>query len=150
MESAEIAAEVDRKETIETLRRIADDLEKGCNGFDWLIGFDFTGGHTMDIQAETERLKSLFPDAAENKLLAMESLIEQAAYLKLYLKRLNQQAMISGLVQVHPENAKLQRSLPVSGEITKHSATLTSIMDKLMKHLAVDADDEDDGLDEYE
>lgn len=104
----------------------------------------------MDIQAETERLKSLFPDAAENKLLAMESLIEQAAYLKLYLKRLNQQAMISGLVQVHPENAKLQRSLPVSGEITKHSATLTSIMDKLMKHLAVDADDEDDGLDEYE
>lgn len=150
MESAEIAAEVDRKETIETLRRIADDLERGCNGFDWLIGFDFTGGHTMDIQAETERLKSLFPDAAENKLLAMESLIEQAAYLKLYLKRLNQQAMISGLVQVHPENAKLQRSLPVSGEITKHSATLTSIMDKLMKHLAVDADDEDDGLDEYE
>ena len=150
MESAEIAAEVDRKETIETLRRIADDLEKGCNGFDWLIGFDFTGGHTMDIQAETERLKSLFPDAAENKLLAMESLIEQAAYLKLYLKRLNQQAMISGLVQVHPENAKLQRSLPVSGEITKHSATLTSIMDKLMKHLAVDADDEDDGLDENE
>lgn len=150
MESAEIAAEVDRKETIETLRRIADDLERGCNGFDWLIGFDFTGGHTMDIQAEIERLKSLFPDAAENKLLAMESLIEQAAYLKLYLKRLNQQAMISGLVQVHPENAKLQRSLPVSGEITKHSATLTSIMDKLMKHLAVDADDEDDGLDEYE
>ena len=51
MESAEIAAEGDRKETIETLRRIADDLEKGCNGFDWLIGFDFTGGHTMDIQA---------------------------------------------------------------------------------------------------
>ncbi len=150
MESAEIAAEIDRKETIETLRRIADDLENGCNGFDWLIGFDFTGGHTMDIQAETERLKSLFPDAAENKLLAMESLIEQAAYLKLYLKRLNQQAMISGLVQVHPENAKLQRTLPVSGEITRHSATLTSIMDKLMKHLSVESDFEDDGLDEYE
>lgn len=58
--------------------------------------------------------------------------------------------MISGLIEFHPENAKLQRALPVSNEITKHSATLTSIMDKLMKHLSVESDFDDDGLDEYE
>lgn len=103
-----------------------------------------------EITKEIERIKSLFPNADENKLSALEGLIEQAAHLRIYLKRLNEQALVSGLVEVHPENAKLQRALPVSGEITKHSATLTSIMDKLMKYLAVESDDWDDGLDEYE
>lgn len=103
-----------------------------------------------EIAKEIDRIKSLFPNADENKLMALEGLIEQAAYLKLYLKQLNEQAMKSGLIEIHPENAKLQRALPVSNEITKHSATLTSIMDKLMKHLAVESDDWDDGLDEYE
>lgn len=103
-----------------------------------------------EITKEIERIKSLFPNADENKLMALEGLIEQAAYTKLYLKKLNEQAIVSGLVEFHPENAKLQRTLPISNEIAKHSASLTNIMDKLMKHLAVDMDDEDDGLDEYE
>lgn len=103
-----------------------------------------------EIALEIDKLKKLFPNSDENKLQAMEGLIEQAAYEKLYLKRLNEQALVSGLVESHPENAKLQRTLPVSGEIAKHSAALTNIMDKLMKHLAVQVDDEDDGLDEYE
>lgn len=103
-----------------------------------------------EITKEIDRIKSLFPNADENKINVLEGLIEQAAYLRIYLKELNQKAMTSGLIEIHPENAKLQRALPVSNEITKHSATLTSIMDKLMKHLAVDSDFEDDGLDEYE
>ena len=103
-----------------------------------------------EISKEIKKLKSLFPHADENKLIALEGLIEQAAYTKLYLKKLNEQAIVSGLVEFHPENAKLQRTLPISNEIAKHSASLTNIMDKLMKHLAVDGDDEDDGLDEYE
>ena len=105
---------------------------------------------TTEITKEIERLKSLFPHADENKLIAMEGLIEQAAYSKMYLRRLNEQAFESGLVETHPDNAKLQRALPVSNEIAKHTASLTNIMDKLFKHLAVDTDDEDDGLDEYE
>lgn len=103
-----------------------------------------------ELAAEVDRLKQEFPGADKNKLGALEGLIEQAAYERIYLKRLNEQAIISGLVEFHPENAKLQRTLPISGEIAKHSAALTNIMDKLMKHLAVDADDEDDSLDEYE
>lgn len=103
-----------------------------------------------EITKEIDRIKSLFPNADENKINVLEGLIEQAAYLRIYLKELNNKAMISGLIEFHPENTKLQRALPVSNEITKHSATLTSIMDKLMKHLSVESDFDDDGLDEYE
>lgn len=103
-----------------------------------------------ELSNEIDRLKKQFPYADENKLEALESLIEQAAYEKLYLKKLNEQAIDSGLIEFHPENAKLQRTLPISKEIAKHSATLTNILDKLMKYLASENIDEDDGLDEYE
>lgn len=105
---------------------------------------------SKELTAEISRLKAEFAGADENKIKVLEALIEQAAYERLYLKRLNGQAIQSGLVEFHPENAKLQRTLPVSGEIAKHSAALTNIMDKLLKHLGSQADDEDDGLDEYE
>ena len=151
MANAELSNENKRLNTIKMLRMIADDLECGCNGFDWLIGFDFSGGYQMDeLQTEINRLKKEFAGADESKLNTLEGLIEQAAYEKIYLKRLNEQAIASGLVQFHPENAKLQRTLPVSGEIAKHSAALTNILDKLMKHLAVEIEDEDDDLDGYE
>lgn len=103
-----------------------------------------------ELLAEIERLKAEFANADEGKLRALEGLIEQAAYERIYLKRLNEQAIVSGLIEFHPENAKLQRTLPISNAIAKHSAALTNIMDKLMKHLAVEQDDEDDGLSEYE
>lgn len=102
-----------------------------------------------ELSKEIYELKGYFPGADENKLKALDGLIEQAAYEKLYLKDLNKQALKSGLVEFHPDNARMQRTLPISNEIAKHSATLTNIMDKLMKHLAVEQDDEDDDLDEY-
>ena len=105
---------------------------------------------TPELTAEIIRLKEQFAGADNNKINALESLIEQAAYEKLYLRRLNEQAIITGLVKIHPDNPSIQQTLPVSGEISKHSAALTNIIDKLMKHLSVDLDEEDDGLDEYE
>lgn len=103
-----------------------------------------------ELLAEITRLKAEFAGADENKIRALEGLIEQAAYERLYLKRLNEQAIVTGLVEFHPENSKLQRTLPISGEIAKHSAALTNIMDKLLKHLGVSIDDDDDGLSDYE
>ncbi len=103
-----------------------------------------------ELLAEINRLKAEFAGADENKLRALEGLIEQAAYERLYLKQLNEQAIATGLIQFHPENAKLQRPLPVSAEIARHSAALTNILDKLCKHLAVGQDDDDDELSEYE
>ncbi len=105
---------------------------------------------STELTAEISRLKAEFAGADENKIKVLDALIEQAAYERIYLKKLNEQAIASGLVEFHPENAKLQRTLPVSGEIAKHSAALTNIMDKLLKHLGSQADDEDDGLLEYE
>lgn len=101
-----------------------------------------------ELLAEIDRLKQKFAGVT-NKLAALEGMIEQAAYERIYLKRLNEQAIVSGLVEFHPENAKLQRTLPISGKIAKHSASYTNIMDKLMKHLGTEGDDEDDDLDEY-
>lgn len=103
-----------------------------------------------ELLKEIDRIKAEFVGADENKLRVLEGLIEQAAFERLYLKRLNGRALETGLVEFHPENARVQRTLPVSAEIARHSAALTNIMDKLMKHLSSQADDEDDDLLEYE
>jgi len=106
--------------------------------------------NTSELSVEIARLKAEFPGADDYKLRALDALIEQAAYERIYLRRLNEQALVSGLVKFHPDNPAIQQTLPVSGEISKHSAALTNIMDKLMKHLAVEMDDEDEGLEDYE
>lgn len=102
------------------------------------------------MSAEIERLKAQFMGASENKIAALSAMIEQAAYETLYLQRLNLQAAATGLVKIHPEHPDIQKVLPVSGEIARHSAALTNIMDKLIKHLAVEQIDEDEGLGDYE
>jgi hypothetical protein len=103
-----------------------------------------------EITQEIERIKGSFPGADENNLKVLEGLIEQAAFEKIYLRQLNEQALKSGLIEFHPDNPKLQRALPISNEIAKHSASLTNIMDKLIKHLGARSDDEDEDLDDYE
>lgn len=102
-----------------------------------------------DLKAEIDRLSAQFADADPCKLAVMAGLVEQAAYERIYLRQLNEQAMESGLVKFHPDNASIQVTLPVSKAITQHSATLTNILDKLCRNLAVDADEDDDFLEEY-
>lgn len=103
-----------------------------------------------ELSQEKKRLREQFPNADQYKLNALDGLLEQAAYEKLYLKKLNKQAMVTGLIKVHPDNPGLQQVLPISNEITKHSATLTNIMNQLMKHLSIESDEWEDGLDDYE
>lgn len=105
---------------------------------------------TPELTTEINRLKAEFAGADDNKLRALDALIQQAAYETIYLRRLNEQAIVTGLVQFHPDNPKMQRTLPISGEIAKHSAALTNIMDKLIKHLGTAAEDDDDGLGDYD
>jgi hypothetical protein len=105
---------------------------------------------TSELLTEINRLKAEFAGADDNKINALDALIEQAAYEKLYLRRLNEQAILTGLVKIHPDNPTIQKTLPVSGEISKHSAALTNIMDKLMKHLGAERDEDDEGLSDYE
>lgn len=104
----------------------------------------------QELTIEIDRLKRKFDGADENKIEVLNALIEQAAFETLYLRRLNEQAIVTGLVKIHPQNPHKQQTLPISGEIAKHSAALTNIMDKLMKHLSVESDEEGDELGEYE
>lgn len=103
-----------------------------------------------DLLNEIARLRKQFLDADENKVEVLNAMIEQAAYETLYLKRLNEQAIITGLVKLHPSDHSIQKTLPISGEIAKHAAALCNIMDKLMKHLSVEHSDEEDSLADYE
>ena len=105
---------------------------------------------SQELTNEIERLKAKFPAADENKIQALSALLEQAAFETIYLRQLNEQALESGLVKFHPNNPKLQQTLPVSGEIAKHTAALTNIMDKLMKHLGGALDEEDEELAAFE
>lgn len=107
-------------------------------------------GQNDGVSVEIERLKKLFPNTDENKLKALDSLIEQAAYERIFLRRLNSEALKSGLVKTHPKNKTLQKKLPVSGEIVKHAAALTNITDKLVKHLGAPAETDDLELEDYE
>lgn len=102
------------------------------------------------LSREIERIRGAFPGADENKLAALEGMIEQAAYERLYLKRLNEQALASGLVKINPNNPMMQRSLPLSAEIARHAAALTNILDKLCKHLGAPGEEDDNDLDEFE
>lgn len=104
----------------------------------------------QELTAEIERLKATFPGADENRIAALSGMIYQAACETIYLRQLNEQALSSGLVQIHPENPQIQRVLPVSGEISKHSAALTNILDKLQKWLGAQQEEEDDELAEFE
>lgn len=104
----------------------------------------------QELTAEIDRLKATFPGADENRLASLSGMIEQAAYETIYLRRLNEQALNSGLVQIKPGNPQIQRTLPVSGEIAKHSAALTNILDKLQKWLGTQQEDNDDELEEFE
>ncbi|MFV0400475.1 MAG: hypothetical protein ACK5LX_07630 [Oscillospiraceae bacterium] len=104
----------------------------------------------MELQQEIDRIKALFATADANSIQILEALIEQAAHERLYLKKLNAQAAQCGLVKVHPQDSSRQKPLPISAEISRHSATLTNIMDKLMKYLGSGELEEDDGLGEYD
>jgi hypothetical protein len=103
-----------------------------------------------ELSAEIDRLKAEFAGADEAKLRAMDALIEQAAYERIYLRRLNGQALMTGLVKVHPEHADIQKALPVSAEIARHAAALTNITDKLLKHLGAKGEEDNDELSDYE
>lgn len=102
-----------------------------------------------NVKKEYEKIKAEFAGCEPQKLARWESLIEQAAVERIILKDLNEQALETGTVKIHPDNPSLQKLLPVSKAITQHAASLANIMDKLEKHLAVENDEEDDGLDEY-
>lgn len=102
------------------------------------------------IQNEKQRLIQSFPGAGDDMLKAFDGLIEEMAFVRVQLQELRKTAKKTGLVRINPDNPVQQEELPIAKVITRLEATYANGMDKLSKRLAVDAEEDDDDLAEFE
>ncbi len=96
----------------------------------------------FEIEEEKKRILDTFENSDKNKISAMMALIDQIAYETIYLKYLKEKSLSI-------DSKKWKTLEDINNQIVKHSATLTSITDKVMKHLSVEILNDDEGLDEY-
>lgn len=106
----------------------------------------------MEVEQEYERLKELFSDGADEKLLdAADGAIMEAARIRCQLDELNKLARVGGLVKYDPENPARQKVQPVARTITQVRASYINYIAKLTKMLGGGAlEDDDDDLADYE
>jgi hypothetical protein len=91
----------------------------------------------MEIKKEKERILITLKNADENKILTMDALINQMAYETIYLKYLTEVILKTDLT-------RFKYLKDINNEVVKHSATLTHITDKVLKHLSI-INEEDEG-----
>jgi hypothetical protein len=103
-----------------------------------------------EVARKTQEIRSKFPDVDSVLLDAVEPLMKRAAIESLYLEALDGIAEESGLVAVSPKDPTRQRPLPVSQELTRHGASYTNIMDKIIRHLKPQAEIDEEELADYE
>ncbi|WP_288570449.1 hypothetical protein [uncultured Mitsuokella sp.] len=106
----------------------------------------------MEVKQEYERLRELFQDGADEKLMeAADGAIMEAARIRCQLDELNKIARAGGLVKYDPANPSRQKTQPVARTITQVRASYISYVAKLTKMLGGGSlEDDDDDLDEYE
>lgn len=106
----------------------------------------------MEVKQEYERLRELFRDGADEKLMeAADGAIMEAARIRCQLDELNKIARAGGLVKYDPANPSRQKTQPVARTITQVRASYISYVAKLTKMLGGGSlEDDDDDLDEYE
>ena len=96
----------------------------------------------IEIEEEKKKILDAFKNSDINKINAMMALIDQMAYETIYLKYLKEKSL-----SIDTEKWKTLED--INNQIVKHSATLTNIIDKMMKHLSVEILNDNEGLDEY-
>lgn len=104
----------------------------------------------MDIQREYERLKSLFDGVDELQLKLIDGALLEAARLRVELNNLHDIVKESGLIKIHPQNAAIQKELPVSKLIVKVRANYLNYIAKLSGLLGKNIDEEENDLEDYE
>lgn len=104
----------------------------------------------MEIQKEYERIKALFEGVDDNQLKLIDGTLWEAARLRVELDDLHEIIKVSGLIKVHPQNAAVQKELPVSKLIVKARANYLNYIAKLSGLLGKNIEDEDDDLGDYE
>ena len=98
----------------------------------------------MEVKQEYERLRELFQDGADEKLM-------EAARIRCQLDELNKIAQAGGLVKYDTANPSRQKTQPIARTITQVRASYISYVAKLTKMLGGGSlEDDDDDLDEYE
>ncbi|MFR5113875.1 zinc-binding protein [Turicibacter sanguinis] len=102
------------------------------------------------VGKEYERIKKLFDGVDENQLQLVDGVILEAARCKVELDRMHEVIKETGLIQVHPSNAMLQKELPVSKLIVKTRANYLSYINKLSQILGTVVDEDDEDLAGYE
>ena len=95
-----------------------------------------------DINIELERLRSLFSSVDENKTQLVDSLVEQAAFMKIELGILQEQIRKYGSVQVSSKGAQRQtESAKYYTKLINSYGTVIKTLNSIMGKNVIDGDD---------
>jgi regulator of replication initiation timing len=100
-----------------------------------------------DVNIELERLRSLFSSVDETKTQLVDNLIEQAAFMKVELDKLQEQIKKHGAVQVSSKGT--QRQTEAAKYYTKLVNSYGTVIKTLNTILGTQVDDGDDAFDEF-
>jgi regulator of replication initiation timing len=100
-----------------------------------------------DVNIELERLRSLFSSVDETKTQLVDNLIEQAAFMKVELDKLQEQIKKHGAVQVSSKGT--QRQTEAAKYYTKLVNSYGTVIKTLNTILGTQVNDGDDAFDEF-
>jgi len=103
--------------------------------------------HNKSIENEYNRLKSLFRSIEENKSKLVDNLIQQAAFMKVELEKLQSQILRHGAVQISSKGA--QRQTEAAKYYTKLVNSYGTVIKTLNSILAKTVDDDEDEFDAF-
>lgn len=100
-----------------------------------------------DVNIELERLRSLFSSVDETKTQLVDNLIEQAAFMKVELDKLQEQIRKHGTIQISSKGT--QRQTEAAKYYTKLVNSYGTVIKTLNTILGTQVDDGDDAFDEF-
>lgn len=101
------------------------------------------------IKKERDKLLEIFKDCDESQQKLIEGLIEQAAYLYVENKHLQQLLETTGMVRVHPTRPEIQKIAPAAKEYRQNASAYSVIIKTLNQIMNQVAGEGDDPFDEW-
>lgn len=99
---------------------------------------------------ELAKLREIFKDVDPSKAQLVEGLIEDAAFLKAENAELREKLAQTGMVEIHPTNPKLQRTVEAARQYLKNVNSYAVVIKTLNGVLSKNMLDPDDGMEEFE
>ena len=101
----------------------------------------------MNTQTEYKRLRSLFSSVDETKTELVDNLIQQAAFMKVELSKLQEQMIKYGAIQISSKG--LMRQTEAAKYYTKLVNAYGTVIKTLNSILRTQVNDGDDAFDEF-